>query len=234
MTVRLKRRATTGVCAVMISCAACDSQDTAPTDDLRNDAGSSAAVQVVARGCSLADSRGGGAFVDDQLIVTVAHLVAGHPEVAVVAASGAELAATVVAFDPANDLAVLFVPSAPADIPPLPLATAAAPSAGVVEVVRDGQPIDIAVTLDEYVDLDVAGLGGLPASMRRGYRVFGDLRQGDSGAVIRVNGEAAAIVFATSRNDAAVAWATDGAVAIDLVASVAEEAAPSRVDTGRC
>ena len=63
-------------------------------------------VKVTGQACSRIQE-GSGFFVDDDLVVTNAHVVAGEDDTEVELADGRVLSAEVVAFDPARDLAVL-------------------------------------------------------------------------------------------------------------------------------
>lgn len=68
-----------------------------------------ATVRIEGRACSLIQD-GTGVVVGADLVLTAAHVVAGEPRTAVVRPDGSSLVATVVAFDPARDVAVLRVP----------------------------------------------------------------------------------------------------------------------------
>ena len=70
-------------------------------------------VRVAAPTCRGIVREGSGFGVGDgDLVVTIAHLMVGMEEPEVELADGRKLAAVTVAFDPANDLAVLRVPGA--------------------------------------------------------------------------------------------------------------------------
>src|SRR5690606_38287356 len=70
-------------------------------------------TRVTSSGCGATISVGSGFFVSPDHAVTNAHVVAGGDQTTVTL-GGEVLAATVVAFDPATDLAVLYVAGADA------------------------------------------------------------------------------------------------------------------------
>ncbi|MEI8241477.1 MAG: trypsin-like peptidase domain-containing protein, partial [Actinomycetota bacterium] len=71
-----------------------------------------ATVRVEAEGCSMRPVVGSGSFVADQLVLTVAHVVAGAIDVDVILPDGTEKQTTVVGIDRRKDLAVLRVDAA--------------------------------------------------------------------------------------------------------------------------
>jgi S1-C subfamily serine protease len=82
-----------------------------------------ATLQIQSRGCG-GILFGSGFPVDEDLVITNAHVVAGARRHEVVTNRGGRVAATVVYFDPAHDLALLSAPGLPVN--PLPLAGAPA------------------------------------------------------------------------------------------------------------
>lgn len=79
-------------------------------------------VHVVGTACGLSVS-GSGWIAAAGVVVTNAHVVAGQADTTVITRDGAELAATVTAYEPRDDVAVLAVEGLPGA--PLPLAPAA-------------------------------------------------------------------------------------------------------------
>ncbi|MEZ5410077.1 MAG: serine protease [Acidimicrobiales bacterium] len=203
-----------------------------------------AAVAVRATGCRQAESlTGSGSVVGDELVVTVAHVVAGSTSVAVTDADGGEHTAVVVALDTVNDLAVLAVDGLTAE--PLPLGTLAAGGHGVFVVHdADGRATAEPATVARRADLSMADLYGRGTHLRPGFELEANVTPGDSGAVVVADdGRAGAVVFATSRNGVDPgpgpsagtgrrAWATDIAAVAPLLATAAPDAIP--VPTGRC
>jgi hypothetical protein len=187
-----------------------------------------AAVRVVADGCSgLKPMTGGGSFVGDELVVTVAHVVAGADDVTVTIADGRTLPATVVAIDRAKDLAVLRVE---AEVAPLPLGTMAVGAKGAYVVHRDERPEAMTARVESFVDLDVFTIDRDGTALRRGYQLRATVLRGDSGTVVVSGGRATAVIFATSTEAGARTWATDISEAAPLLDGPTDRA----VDVGEC
>ncbi len=170
--------------------------------------------------CSATPDLGTGFVIDSGLILTSAHVVAGQTSIEVTIDGRAD-DATLVAFDPNNDLAYLE-PNTPLASPaavPLgwPLATAEEldhierGAAASVYVERDGAltRLDAVIvrrveieTEDIYIDADVT---------RPGWELGYPIQPGDSGAAVVQNGRVIGVIWARSR------IADDRAYAIDPV-----------------
>ncbi|MFK8023224.1 MAG: trypsin-like peptidase domain-containing protein [Ilumatobacter sp.] len=201
---------------VIGSCATSDGAPVAedPPPDAR-----AAAVGIVVDGCTLADEIGSGVVVGEVgQVVTVAHTLSGARGVTVVAADGREHEATITAFDPDADLAVLDVPTL--EVAPLPVADGTV-ELGTATVLgwspeAGSQPIEVEVSRrliitieDIYVEAEVT---------RTGMELAGDIDVGVSGAaVIDADGAVAGIVYARSRGREAIGFATDAAELRDLL-----------------
>lgn len=189
-----------------------------------------AAVRVEAEGCAPHTVVGGGAFVDEHLVVTVAHVVAGADEVEVVLPDRSEHEAIVVAIDRRKDLAVLDVNQ---DVPPLEIGRMRAGTRGEFVSWRGGAPMVERFVARSYVDIEGADIDGIEPSPRRGYEITADVEPGDSGAVLVSDGEAVAVVFARSEHRRDRAWAIDIAEAAELL-EAAEAADGTPADLGEC
>ncbi|MEA3184548.1 MAG: hypothetical protein QOJ74_1025 [Ilumatobacteraceae bacterium] len=183
------------------------------------------AVQVAAIGCRTVEIRGAGLMVADGRIATVAHVVAGATRVEVRGAHG-NAEATVVYFDPILDVALLKVD--PHFAPPIAIGTAARGDHGTVIVYRDDVPVDRPADIQRLVDIRTADIYGDGKHLRPGYELHLDIQEGDSGAVVVVGDKAVALVWATSNQAAARAWA----MRTSLLAEHLTSGAP--VDHGRC
>ncbi len=188
-----------------------------------------AAVGVRAGGCGLVDFTATGVAVGDDLVVTVAHTLAGADEVHVVH-RGVDRPATVVAFDPDQDVAVVRVEGGG-------FATAALGTVGAgddatlvtwnpdrglaaetVEVTRR-----LRVTIE---DIYVEG-----ETVRRAFEVRARVEPGDSGGpVFNEAGEVAGIIYASSRARDGIAFALADTELRAALAAVE----PAGVGTGRC
>jgi S1-C subfamily serine protease len=163
------------------------------------------------------------------LVVTNAHVVAGTDTPTVTTADERTVDATVVAFDPAIDLAVL---RAPLDRPALPLAEPAVGESGLVLGFPGGGPLDPSPF----------SVGELLAA--RGYDIYdrdtvdrellvlaSELAPGDSGsAVVRADGAVVGVAVAVAPDQRGVSYALAPGQARALV----EAAGRNRVDTGPC
>lgn len=176
----------------------------ATDDDLL---GAAVAIRVTA--CRAIVERGTGLVVEPGRVLTSAHVVAGATAIRVFSAAGQVAEARVIAFDPANDLAVLEVP--PGLGRPLPLAPDPPAGAfdGRVVVFRQDVPVIETVEITRRVTLETEDIyRGAPVS-RPGYELRADVRHGDSGGVIVRGGEAVAVVWSRSRLAGDRAWAVD-------------------------
>ena len=222
--------------------------DTAdPVTEARSgeEAALAAAVAVRAMGCRQGEAlTGSGSVVGDGLVVTVAHVVAGSTAVSVADAAGRERTAAVVGLDTVDDLALLAVDGL--DVAPLPLGTLGAGDRAVFVVHdTDGRARAETAAVVRRVDLSIADLYGQGAHVRPGFELEATVNPGDSGAVlVGDDGRAGAVVFATSRDDAAPAsstppaagpgrraWATDISVLAPLLAAASPD---TPVATGTC
>ena len=155
------------------------------------------AVGIRAGGCSLIDSLGSGIIVDEGMVLTSAHVVAGSTNVRVVV-DDLELAATVDAFDPNADLAllradvegsVMEVESAPVEGGVSILAWS--PDGGV-EAIRSSVGRRLLVTIEDiYLEGHIE---------REAIELTTGVASGVSGAgVVDDAGHLVGIVYATSR-----------------------------------
>jgi S1-C subfamily serine protease len=176
---------------------------------------------------------GSGFVVQDDYVVTNAHVIAGADEIAVLPQNGRHEAVPVY-FDPSLDIAVLYVPGL--DAPPLAFAqddpkrgdTGAAlghPGGGPLVV------LPAAVT-DEYraTGRDLYGTSTVTRSI---VELRAQVERGDSGGpFVLQDGTVGGVVFAQSRSDPSVGYA----LAPSEVRAAIEPALGSTdaVDTGAC
>lgn len=202
-----------------------------PSDpDVRRAAAS--VVRVTGTACGLG-VEGSGWVIERGFVVTNAHVVAGEDDTAVqIRGSGPRLDATVVAFDPTNDIAVLHV-AALGDTPALELAPEA-PSGRAAAVLGfplngpyDARPARLAGTA-EVISQDAYGRGPV---QRRIMTVRAHVRSGNSGGpVVDARGRAVATVFAASRgNGTHRGYAVPNSLVVDAL-----RGASGRVSTGPC
>ncbi len=191
--------------------------------------------RIVAETCGYASS-GSGVVVDEQYIVTNAHVVAGADDggVLVVSPDGDRLDARVVLFDPDLDVAVLRVPQL--DAPALRFATSE-PARGT-EGAALGYPGGGGLAV-----VPAAVTGAYPAT---GRDIYGEIQvrrdvlelqakidRGDSGGpFVLADGRIGGLVFAEARTDDEVGYAlAPSPVAVRVAPALGRTSA---VDTGAC
>ena len=217
------------VAALLAGCA-----DPTATTTIDDDAIASA-VRVEAQGCGPRTRLGTGTTIDDGVVITAAHVVAGADRVSVVGADGRRATAEVVAFDPILDIAALL-PATPVARPVVRRSTpVAADDVGVVVVARaddatnsvimESVTVEVARTVmirttDIYLDADVE---------RPGFEIEASIEPGDSGAMVHFPAGVAGVVWARSTIDPDRAWAVS--LPPDLVT---RRPADEPVDTGPC
>lgn len=158
-------------------------------------------------------------------IATVAHVVAGSKTVEVRGVRGAA-DATIVYFDPILDLAVLKVD--PTLAAPIAIGSAATGNRGGVIVYRKDAPVELPVTVQRLVNIRTGDIYLQGTYIRPGYELNLDIQAGDSGAVVVVGGKAVALVWATSREAKARAWAMQATLLADHLSG------ETAVDHGEC
>jgi S1-C subfamily serine protease len=164
-------------------------------------------------------------------IVTNAHVVAGTTRTEVLRPDGRALPATVTAFDPVRDLAVLSVPGL--GQPSLGLGSAVVGETAAVFGHPLGQAaIEVSpAKVLRRVTADVGDIYDRPSSPRQILILNAALDPGDSGApLVNAAGKVVGIAFAVSNLRAATAFA----VASEELAPVLAQPRGGPVSTGRC
>jgi S1-C subfamily serine protease len=186
-------------------------------------------VKIEGEACSRIQE-GSGFFVADDLVVTNAHVVAGEDDSDVVLSDGTRIDGTVVAFDPARDLAVLRTSGA--DRPALPLDEAEVGTAGGVFGHPGGGPLEISpFQVGEQINAVGTDIYDSSRSERRVLVLAADLAPGDSGgALVDSRGQVVGVAFAVAPDRPNVAYA----LAVDEVAAVMSGDLTQERDTGNC
>jgi S1-C subfamily serine protease len=172
---------------------------------------------------------GTGFFVAGDLVVTNAHVVAGEDDTMVELANGSDADATVVAFDPQRDLAVLRTE---ASAPALPLEAGEAGDTGGVFGHPGGGPLEISpFEIGDQITAQGRDIYDQTASERQVLVLASNLAPGDSGsALIDPDGQVVGVAFAIAPDKPGVAYA----LAIsELQAVLAGDLSVER-DTGGC
>ncbi len=188
-------------------------------------------VKVVGRACDQIQE-GTGWVAAPGIVVTNAHVVAGEQATQVQTSSGATLPATVVAFDPVRDVALLDVPSITARA--LPTAPGAVGDVGAVYGHPGGGALEAAPARvgDEIlaVGTDIYRTG---SSRRHVYVLAARLAPGDSGgALVDRRGDVIGMAFAIDPGRGDTAYALTDAEILPLLQAVSSDRAA--VGTGRC
>jgi len=196
-------------------------------DEIERIVAATTGVRVV--GCGRTFT-GSGFAVDEDHIVTNAHVVAGGREIHLSTHDARRVAAEVVVFDKDRDLALLFAPGHG-------LGTLTLGTAGVGDIVTvvgyPGGQVD-ARAAAARIDRWTVGVGrdiyGRDTTERDLFFLAAELRTGDSGAaVVGADGRVVGAVFAVSPDMPTVAYA----LTFDEVATLLE-APRSAGDAGRC
>ena len=169
--------------------------------------------------------------VEDDLLLTVAHAVAGsEPDLAVIDSSGTERIAVVVAFDPERDLALL---QAEGFKEAIELAAPQEGAEGTIAAVDS----DLVVKASPYriIRLVTASLGDIYDQgqfLRQVIEIEADVSPGDSGApLLDGSGEMVGMIFATSEGVEESAWATHVS---EIETFLGSPRSGDDVDRGRC
>lgn len=172
-----------------------------------------ATVSVRADGCGPRTRFGVGTVVGERAIVTVAHVIAGSGAVTVVGEDGADVAAEVVYFDPADDVAVLR-PEQPVGTPTALSPSEPRPGApGTLLLPRLGAAPGDVGTLDvrvvRAVTIRTTDIYRESELDRSGAEMAAEIEPGDSGAVVHTADGNAGMVWARSSERPGRAWTVD-------------------------
>jgi S1-C subfamily serine protease len=167
---------------------------------------------------------GSGFAVAENLVATIAHVVAGADRVRVRLAGGRLLRGTIVAFDPRRDLALLSVPGLGQT--PLPIAEAKEGDPGAVLGYPGGQDtvrVAPAIIRDE-APTHGRDIYSRSQTNRQVLYLAAALRPGDSGsAVINTGGDVVGVAFAIAPDRPGTSYAVDDS---ELRAMLAEPRSP--------
>ena len=149
---------------------------------------------------------GSGFFVGSDLVVTNAHVVAGQDDTRIELANGSDADATVVAFDPQRDLAVLRTD---ASAPALPLEAGEPGDSGGVFGHPGGGPLEISpFQIGDQITAQGRDIYDQTASERQVLVLASNLAPGDSGsALIDPEGQVVGVAFAIAPDKPGVAYA---------------------------
>jgi len=190
-------------------------------------------VKVQGRACDVIQD-GSGAVVANGIVVTNAHVVAGEAATTVITPGGSQLDATVVAFDPVRDVAVLHVPSL--GVSSLPIVDAQIGATGGVFGYPGGGPeTQSPAAVAQRIDAQGTDIYGNGPTHRDVLVLAAKLHPGNSGGpFIDDQGRVAGLAFAVdpAATSTAYALATDEIQVV--LRPVVAAGGGSAVSTGNC
>jgi S1-C subfamily serine protease len=180
-------------------------------------------VLITSIGCKSSPTQTVGTVIGKDLIVTVAHGVAGQTSTSITTIDGQVLNAKVVAIDINLDLALLYVDSTKSTTKLLPLKFADAVEGSDARFVafEDSQQFAISAKIKEILRIDTEDIYLKNKISRPGLEVETRVVVGNSGGpLINHKSEIVGLVWATSRTEKNLAWATRIEAADKLLALI--------------
>jgi S1-C subfamily serine protease len=167
----------------------------------------SSTVAISATGCRLQPTEAVGVVVEDGLVVTVAHAVAGEEDITVSTPDGRSLPGVVAAIDTELDAAVVRVSDL--DLPPLPQRTYTDREPVSLVTTDLGQFASTPVEVRRRVMVRTSDIYRQGVHLRPGLELAAAVVAGDSGGgVVGADGDLLGVVWAASRQSDSRAWAT--------------------------
>jgi len=168
----------------------------------------SAVVGLTVSGCPPGQAHGTGILVEPDLILTSAHVVKGADEIAVTNGDR-DTTATIAAFDPDMDLALLRVDTPLAEPRKLSDVPAGRDVDATAYVYRDGEVVTLPVRVRRPVRIHTEDIYIEGDTYRPGYELDADIHAGDSGGPVVLDGEVIGVLWARSSKYDARAYAID-------------------------
>lgn len=169
-------------------------------------------VLLNSSGCKSSPTQTVGTVIGDGLVLTVAHGVAGQKVTSITTTSGQILDAKVVAIDINLDLALLYLPTSKASktkLEPLKFANAVKGESGYFVAYEDAAQVVRPAQIREILRIDTEDIYLKNKVSRPGLEVETKVVVGNSGGpLINRDGELIGLVWATSRTEKNLAWAT--------------------------
>lgn len=186
-------------------------------------------VKVVGEACGRIQE-GTGWVVEPGVVVTNAHVVAGEPETVLQRPDGSEADATLVAFDPERDLAVMSSPDL--GLAALPVGDSAIDQRGAVFGHPGGGPLELSPFVTrQRIDAVGTDIYGDPGTERDVLVLASALAPGDSGSpLVDTAGQVVGVAFAIAPDRDGVAYALSTDELRAVLATVGTEA----LDAGPC
>ncbi|NNE10836.1 MAG: trypsin-like peptidase domain-containing protein [Ilumatobacter sp.] len=173
-------------------------------------------VGLVIDSCDPGNDTGSGIVVAPGLALTSAHVLAGAQGITVLHGSRS-LAGEIVAFDPEMDLAYVAFEGRAARSLTIDSDHVDAGDTGTAWVVRDREVVPVPVTVRRRVTIRTEDIYIQGETLRPGFELDADIRAGDSGAAVVVDGRVAGVIWARSNRFENRAYAMDAVRAAGLV-----------------
>jgi S1-C subfamily serine protease len=181
---------------------------------------------ITSIGCKSSPTQTVGTVIAKDLIVTVAHGVAGQTSTSIITVSGQVLNAKVVAIDINLDLALLYVDSTKSttNLIPLKFANAVAGSETRFVAFEDSQQFAISAKIIKILRINTEDIYLKNKISRPGLEVETKVVVGNSGGpLINEKGEIIGIIWSTSRTVKNRSWATRIEAANELLSRVSTD-----------
>lgn len=192
-----------------------------------------ATVGLTVRACDPGDETGSGMTVAPGIALTSAHVVAGAREITVRHATGTS-PGEIVGFDPEMDLAYVAFDGPSVRVPEVDSTHVVAGDRGDAWVVRDGEFVRLDVRVERRVTIRTEDIYIEGETLRPGYELDADIRLGDSGGVVTVDGDVIGVIWARSRQRDRRAYAIDPSRAGALISEQRSSGELGDVDITRC
>lgn len=195
-----------------------------------NEEAAASVVALAGRVCTVPVAASG-VVIDEGMVLTAAHPVAGAgAALEVVTAGGRRFPATVVGFDPERDLALLAVTGLTASVASIDVGEPGATGV-IIAMAPSGETRRVPFRVQRRITATGDDIYGEGDVARQALELDADIDEGDSGApAFDVGGRVIGVVFAESRSRG-VSYAVD---ATEIRAFLAETEASTLVDPGRC
>lgn len=184
--------------------------------------------------CDPGQEVGSGIVIAPGLALTSAHVIAGADEITV-NQQGRSSVGDVVAFDPEMDLAYVSFDALPTHVLPVVSDHVEAGDEGLAYVVREGEVVVLPVRIRRRVRIRTEDIYIQGETLRPGFELDADIRSGDSGGAVVVDGKIAGVIWARSNRFDERAYAIDAVRAAELID---EQRATGRlgddIDIARC
>lgn len=175
-------------------------------------------VLINSTGCKHSATQTVGTVIGSDIVLTVAHGVAGQDENTIVSIDGRLVVATIAAIDTELDLAVLYAPGL--NLKPLAFGEAVAGSSAVFVAFDEGRQVTRPAKVIRRVQVNTNDIYLRGEISRPGIEVQAEVKIGNSGGpIINDKSEVVAIAWATSRVEVNRTWATVVQAASDLLSA---------------